>query len=65
MVPVVLAGTGVWGVVGVVLLIAGAPSGWLWTCLAGVLVGLAGLPVLMVHDRRRPGAANKRGRWLS
>ncbi|MGH3681017.1 MAG: DUF2530 domain-containing protein [Natronosporangium sp.] len=53
MVPFALAGTGVWAVVGVVLLVAGAPSGWLWTCLAGVLLGLVMLPILVVHDRRR------------
>jgi hypothetical protein len=53
MVPFVLAGSGIWAVTGVVLLVAGAPDGWLWTCLAGVLVGLAALPVLAWHDRHR------------
>lgn len=62
MVPFGLAGTGVWAVVGVVLLVAGAPAGWLWTCLAGVLVGLVMLPVLVVHDRRRPGRRRSRER---
>lgn len=53
MVPIALAGTGIWAAVGLVLLLAGAPSGWLWTCLAGLLLGLVALPVLIGHDRRR------------
>jgi hypothetical protein len=53
MVPFALAGTGAWLVAGLVLLVTGAPDGWLWTCLAGVLAGLAGLPVVARHDRHR------------
>jgi Protein of unknown function (DUF2530) len=53
MVPFALAGTGVWAVVGVVGLAVDAPRGWLWTALAGVLLGLALLVLMAVHDRRR------------
>lgn len=53
MVPFALAGTGVWAVVGVVGLAVDAPRGWLWTALAGGLLGLALLLLMAVHDRRR------------
>lgn len=53
MVPVALAGSGIWAVVGLALLAAGAPDLWLWTCLAGFLLGLAALPVLAAHDLRQ------------
>jgi hypothetical protein len=53
MVPFVLAGTLLWAGVGLALLIAGAPTGWLWTCLAGFLLGVAAAPIMVIHDRRR------------
>lgn len=53
MVPFAVAGTGVWAVVGVILLLAGGPEDWLWTCLAGFLLGLVGVVLMVVHDRRR------------
>jgi hypothetical protein len=54
MVPFALAGTAIWAVVGLVLLAVGAPDEWLWTCLAGFLLGLALLALMVVRDRRRP-----------
>jgi len=53
MLPFTAAGTGLWAVAGVALVIAGGPASWQWTCLAGFLLGLAGLPLMAVHDRRR------------
>jgi hypothetical protein len=53
MVPFALAGTGVWAVAGLVLLAAEAPDEWLWTCLAGFLLGLALLALMILRDRRR------------
>jgi hypothetical protein len=53
MVPFALAGTAAWVVVGLVGLAAGAADGLLWTALAGVLVGLALLGLMVVHDRGR------------
>jgi len=53
MLPFALGGIGIWAVIGVGVLVAGGPVGWRWTCLAGVLLGLAALPVMVVHDRRR------------
>lgn len=49
-VPVVLVGTGLWLVGFVILLvsdvISGAPlHGWVWVCLAGVLLGFVGLSI--------------------
>lgn len=59
MVPFALVGMGVWAVAGVVLLpfhgwlADHGHTGWLWTCLAGVLVGLPGLAVMLRHDANR------------
>ena len=62
MVPFALIGMGVWAVVGVIMLIADAPDSWLWTCLAGFLLGIPGLLTMMRHDanrrRRRAAAAS-------
>lgn len=52
MVPFALAGTGIWAVVGLILLATEAPEEWLWTCLAGFLLGLALLALMIVRDRR-------------
>jgi hypothetical protein len=53
MLPFALAGTGIWALAGLVLQVSDAPASWRWTCLAGVLLGLAALPLLAVRDRRR------------
>jgi Protein of unknown function (DUF2530) len=59
MTPFALIGMGVFAVAGIVLLIAGAPHSWLWTCLAGFLWGIVGLLAMLRHDanRRRRRAA--------
>jgi hypothetical protein len=59
MVPFALAGMAIWAVLGLVLLaFRGTLSdhghtNWLWTCLAGVLLGLPGLYLMIRHDRHR------------
>lgn len=67
MVPFAVAGIVAWAVVGLVLLIFfrdwltdRGHENWLWTCLAGFLVGFPGLAVMLRHDanrRRRRGEA--------
>ncbi|WP_239137659.1 DUF2530 domain-containing protein [Sphaerisporangium rufum] len=52
----VLAGTGLWVIALVVLLAAGPPAGhewWIWTCVAGVGLGLFGCLFIRHLDRRR------------
>lgn len=51
--PFAVAGTGIWAVAGLALLAAGAPDGWLWTCLAGFLLGLGWVALTAARDRRR------------
>jgi membrane associated rhomboid family serine protease len=53
MVPFALAGTAIWAVLGVVMLLVNAPAGWLWTCLAGFAIGCALLVLMLARDRRR------------
>ena len=53
MVPFALAGTGLWVGVGLVALAVDAPRGWVWTALAGFVLGLALLGLMAVRDRRR------------
>ncbi len=53
MVPFALGGIAAFAVVGVILLLAGAPDRWLWTCLAGVLSGIPGLLTMLKHDANR------------
>ncbi|HEX6499956.1 MAG TPA: DUF2530 domain-containing protein [Micromonosporaceae bacterium] len=59
MVPFALVGMGVWAVAGLVLLgfrgwlAQHGHTGWLWTCLAGFLLGLPGLAVMLRHDANR------------
>lgn len=61
-VPAVLVGMGLWLVAGVVLFLAGdrwlgiGRDRWLWTCLAGLVVGGAVLGY-EIHRRRRARAA--------
>jgi hypothetical protein len=58
MVPFAVAGVAAWTVAGLVLLLLvglghHVDHRWLWTCLAGVLLGLLGLAVMIRHDRGR------------
>ena len=53
MVPFALGGIAAFAVAGVVLLLAGAPESWLWTCLAGMLCGIPGLLTMLRHDANR------------
>ena len=53
MVPFALAGIAAFALAGVILLLAGAPESWLWTCLAGVLSGIPGLLTMLRHDANR------------
>lgn len=59
MVPFAVAGIVAWAVAGGVLLLMRdwlAEHGrldWLWTCLAGFLLGFPGLAVMIQHDARR------------
>ena len=59
--PLVYVGTATWGVLSVVLLVArygfdAGPPIWLWTALAGTVLGFIGIPV-MAWQRR----ASRRG----
>lgn len=60
MVPFAVAGIVTWAVVGLVLLMFFRDwladrdhENWLWTCLAGFLVGFPGLAVMLRHDANR------------
>ncbi|MFD0740832.1 DUF2530 domain-containing protein [Phytohabitans flavus] len=60
MVPFAVAGTAGWAVAGLVLLVFfrgwledNGHTDWLWTCLAGFLLGFVGLVVMVRHDRHR------------
>ena len=59
MVPIAVAGTAAWAVAGLVLLgFRGwlsdhGHTNWLWTCLAGVLLGLVGTAFMLRHDAHR------------
>jgi hypothetical protein len=59
MVPFAVAGMAGWAVAGLVLLgFRGAladhgHTNWLWICLAGVLLGVPGLSLMIIHDRNR------------
>lgn len=67
MVPFAVGGMIAWAVAGIVCLLArdwlaaNDRTDWLWTCLAGFLVGLPGLAVMLRHDanRRRRLAAQQ------
>jgi hypothetical protein len=60
MLPFALGGAAAFALAGIVLLLAGAPESWLWTCLAGVLWGIPGTLTMLRHD-----AARRRRRALS
>ena len=53
MVPLMVAGTAIWAVVGLVLLAADAPRGQLRICLAGFLFGVAMIAFMWARERRR------------
>ena len=62
MVPFAVGGIVVWAAVGLVVLafFRDGRENWLWTCLAGFLLGFPGLAVMIRHDanrRRRLAAA--------
>jgi drug/metabolite transporter (DMT)-like permease len=64
MVPFAVAGIAAWAVAGLVLLPFHGwlsrhnHTNWLWTCVAGVLLGFVGLALMIRRDaRRRPPAA--------
>jgi len=68
MVPFAITGIAAWAVLGLALLpfhgwlARHGHTNWLWTCLAGFLLGFAGLAVMIVHDRhRRVRRAAERG----
>jgi hypothetical protein len=51
----ILAGTGLWAVALVVLLVLGIPPEdrwWIWTCVAGVALGVFGCFYVWRRDRR-------------
>ncbi|MFV2017783.1 DUF2530 domain-containing protein [Micromonospora sp. LOL_023] len=59
MVPLAAGGMIIWAVAGVACLLArdwlaaNDRTDWLWTCLAGFLIGLPGLAVMLRHDAYR------------
>lgn len=53
MLPFAVVGTLAWAVVGLVLLAADAPARWQRMCLAGFLLGLLGIALMALRDRRR------------
>ncbi|MEV4533249.1 DUF2530 domain-containing protein [Asanoa sp. NPDC049518] len=62
MVPFAVAGIVIWAAVGLVVLafFRDGRENWLWTCLAGFVLGFPGLAVMIRHDanrRRRLAAA--------
>ncbi len=62
MVPFAVGGIVIWAAVGLVVLafFRDGRENWLWTCLAGFLLGFPGLAVMVRHDanrRRRRAAA--------
>ncbi|MBB4700456.1 DUF2530 domain-containing protein [Sphaerisporangium siamense] len=53
----ILVGTGLWAVALVVLLVVGVPAGrgwWIWTCVAGIGLGLFGCFYVWRRDRHAP-----------
>ena len=59
MVPFAVVGILIWAVLGLAMLpfrvwlSQHGHLNWLWTCVAGFLLGFVGLAVMIRHDRRR------------
>jgi hypothetical protein len=59
MVPFAVVGIVIWAVLGLGLLLGygwlhrHGHTDWLWTCVAGFLLGFPGLAVMIRHDRHR------------
>jgi hypothetical protein len=53
MTPYAVAGIIAFALAGIVMWIAGAPSSWVWICVAGFLWGFVGLYAMLRHDRGR------------
>ena len=53
MLPFAVAGMAAFAAAGIVLLLVGGHRAWLWTCLAGVLVGVPGVFIMLRHDANR------------
>lgn len=58
--PAIVVATIAWFVAAVVLLAGGGPASWVWTCLVGGLLGVAGFTVM--HLQRN---AARRGSRLA
>jgi cell division protein FtsW (lipid II flippase) len=57
--PVVGVGTVIWFTAAITLLIAGGPASWMWACLTGGLLGLAGFAI--IHWQLRAAQRGARG----
>ncbi|MEV6490659.1 DUF2530 domain-containing protein [Actinoplanes sp. NPDC051633] len=53
MVPFALGGIAAFGIAALICWLAGAPTTWLWICLAGALWGIPGLLTMLRHDANR------------
>jgi len=59
MVPFAVTGIVLWGLLGLGLLpfhgwlARHGHTNWIWTCLAGFLLGFVGLALMIAHDRHR------------
>lgn len=60
--PIAFAGTLAWFVAAVVLVAVGVDGTWLWTCVAGTLVGVGGS--LLMRWQRGAARRGARGAWL-
>jgi hypothetical protein len=67
MIPFAVVGIAIWAVLGLVLLAFHGwlrdhgHTNWLWTCVAGVLLGLPGLYLMIRHDRHRQARRSPTG----
>lgn len=44
--PLIVLSTAVWAIAAVVLALTGAPASWVWTCVAGIGLGVVGYGVM-------------------
>ena len=49
--PIIVVCTSAWFAAALTFLVLGAPSEWVWTCLAGGLLGLVGFTVMYLQRR--------------